>query len=747
MKKFFTFCAAVLMACAVNAATINIDPGTSSLATAIGNANAGDVIVLANGTYVEPYSININKNVTIKAAENAHPLVQQSGYFSLYAENVRIEGIKFEFVGESGNGYCMYVRVGHKYLHLDGCEMTGFTQTCITSWDNFYMDSLIINNCYFHNNTKSVIYFRGNTDSGETVVAGEYQTCLKTVITNSTFANDDASPWYASIIDIRQGDKEELSIPELKVVIDRCTFYNEIVKNSDHAAIKTTGTNDCLVSNSIFALPASNGNIRAIYLAGGEVKNCLTFNYTKDPGHEGVRSGPARTNCIYATDPQLVDTANADFHLAVTMSTPSLRGGVDSKMLGAPRWWPTFYVRGNINGSNWDAVDDLKMTFDEENNYFVKTLELEAGTYEFKIDDGTWAGNWGSSAINTPSGENPINLSDASGNISLTSDGRAFTIYFSLAANKVWANYLCPIVSIAGTFPGAADWNTELHVLTDAANHLSASKTIHLAPGMYAFKVVLNHATWYTDQNAAASGSSDPAPEMNQGNSTGWAFTKTGDYQNTYLRITNEADYEFVYTYESKALSISGYPTSFTRTAANTNYQTLCVPFDATISNATAYKLKSIEANGITIESVATLDAGESYLIKPAEAGNMVISYIAEGDITGAPKAHSGENDLYGILGSDYHYIYAENSEWEVYVLQNDNKFYLIGTDADATIANTKAYLHIEGGSGAPIRIIENATNIENIEANEEAVKFFQNGQLFIKKNGVVYDMMGAVVK
>ena len=40
-----------------------------------------------------------------------------------------------------------------------------------------------------------------------------------------------------------------------------------------------------------------------------------------------------------------------------------------------------------------------------------------------------------------------------------------------------------------------------------------------------------------------------------------------------------------------------------------------------------------------------------------------------------------------------------------------------------------------------------NATNIENVESQEKAVKFIQNGQLYIQKNGVVYDAMGRVVK
>lgn len=40
-----------------------------------------------------------------------------------------------------------------------------------------------------------------------------------------------------------------------------------------------------------------------------------------------------------------------------------------------------------------------------------------------------------------------------------------------------------------------------------------------------------------------------------------------------------------------------------------------------------------------------------------------------------------------------------------------------------------------------------NATNIQNVEDQEKAVKFIENGQIYIQKNGVVYDAMGRVIR
>ena len=63
-----------------------------------------------------------------------------------------------------------------------------------------------------------------------------------------------------------------------------------------------------------------------------------------------------------------------------------------------------------------------------------------------------------------------------------------------------------------------------------------------------------------------------------------------------------------------------------------------------------------------------------------------------------------------------------------------------------------KAYLDLTSLGAAPdrLRIVfegNNATNIENIEANEKAMKYVENGRILIKKNGITYDTLGRIVK
>ena len=81
--------------------------------------------------------------------------------------------------------------------------------------------------------------------------------------------------------------------------------------------------------------------------------------------------------------------------------------------------------------------------------------------------------------------------------------------------------------------------------------------------------------------------------------------------------------------------------------------------------------------------------------------------------------------------------------------------FYWMAQDGGAfTNKAHKAYLALLENFLAPEFLApailfneNNATNIENVEGQEKAVKFIQNGQIYIQKNGVVYDAMGRVIR
>ena len=53
----------------------------------------------------------------------------------------------------------------------------------------------------------------------------------------------------------------------------------------------------------------------------------------------------------------------------------------------------------------------------------------------------------------------------------------------------------------------------------------------------------------------------------------------------------------------------------------------------------------------------------------------------------------------------------------------------------------------LEERDGAIVEAENNATAIDAVETNEDVVKFFENGQLLIKRDGIIYDVMGRVVR
>ena len=333
MRKIFTLFAATLIAFAASAAIVNITAETAgSLASAVSAANPGDTIVLASGTYVEANQIQFTKAVTVMAAEGAQPVISHQWYSSL-TENadVTLIGLKFDgslYPVSSGNPQCLrpYDNTTGKQLHLENCEFTGYPGNIIYANNGSrILDTITINNCYFHDNVKAAIYLvKSGTDT---------PVCKGIIVSNSTFAN--FTGLERPLFDIRNHNEENDT--DVKILVDHCTFYNFI--GSDYAAVSSRNSTDVVISNSIFAEPNATAQY-ATKLYGGNINNVLTYNLTKGKnasGHNQSSGAPAISDTIVA-DPLFVDAANADYTLGE--GSPALGAGTDGSNLGDPRWWP-----------------------------------------------------------------------------------------------------------------------------------------------------------------------------------------------------------------------------------------------------------------------------------------------------------------------------------------------------------------------------------------------------------------------
>lgn len=182
----------------------------------------------------------------------------------------------------------------------------------------------------------------------------------------------------------------------------------------------------------------------------------------------------------------------------------------------------------------------------------------------------------------------------------------------------------------------------------------------------------------------------------------------------------------------------------YTRTVTNGNYGTICLPrASLVIEGATMYRIVGGNASeGITIEEVASMEAGKPYIFQ-ASADQLTVT------MTG-PRAEVQEaNGLVGNLGAT-----AMNVPTDAYVLKN-NHLYLV--NSAVTIAPNRAYINMSAITPiapAPGRIrrviaVENqATGVESLQPSAFSLKkVLMNGQLFILRDGQLYNVTGVRVQ
>lgn len=355
MRKIFTLFAAMLLAVAVNAdpSVISVSAGANTLSAAIADEGThdGDILELANGDFTESSSFSVKKSLTIRAAAGATPVIKQAAEAYMSIKNnakLLFKGLKFD--GNNTATYCIYATETSQnnaiVIRLEDCEFTGFIKNVISSTESGHADSLIINNCYFHdNNGRASVYFPVSNSS----TTGQ-QTTKGVRVTNSTFANNTNTSYSTGVIDVRSIGNN--LVDSIEVTVDHCTFYKNTTPNFDYADVKVYKSSKVVISNCIFYGPSSTYDGRATHLYAGTIKNCLTINYVHDAaGHRD--DGATFKDTLLNRDPLFVDAANGNFMLGA--GSPALTAGTDGKAIGDPFWnTRTLYLKPGV----WNADGD-----------------------------------------------------------------------------------------------------------------------------------------------------------------------------------------------------------------------------------------------------------------------------------------------------------------------------------------------------------------------------------------------------
>ncbi len=217
----------------------------------------------------------------------------------------------------------------------------------------------------------------------------------------------------------------------------------------------------------------------------------------------------------------------------------------------------------------------------------------------------------------------------------------------------------------------------------------------------------------------------------------------------------NAAFYKVIYGTEKTQSYCTTIPSAIVTPSSETgkHYATFFAPYNAKLDAGIAAYIGTYAANTLTLH---VLENSETGTVIPANTpvvlkstSEVAFNVVATADEES--EVHDGTlltaNNLHGTLA-------ATEAPANAYVLGynsaagQETGFYQFS----GTIPANRAYLIISGGAAqaAGIRIVEgenNATSMENIEANHEVVKFVENGQLLIKRDGITYDALGRIVE
>jgi hypothetical protein len=224
--------------------------------------------------------------------------------------------------------------------------------------------------------------------------------------------------------------------------------------------------------------------------------------------------------------------------------------------------------------------------------------------------------------------------------------------------------------------------------------------------------------------------------------------------QNSSLHLPVMQQAAFMLTIESAqtsgdggvgAIQLSNAENDVITLGAN-GYSTYANSFNYTVSGATVYKAAvngNKDAVILTEVADAVVPANAGIILKGNQGANVTITpaYTATSNFS--------DNKLVGV-------VTATTAPGNAYALATNldedglTKFHpCTGIEIPAN----KAYIVIAANNpSAPdairIEFAENgATGINELEGAEKAVKFIENGKLYIQKDGVVYDATGAKVK
>ena len=367
---------------------------------------------------------------------------------------------------------------------------------------------------------------------------------------------------------------------------------------------------------------------------------------------------------------------------------------------------------------SWYVVDD-KWPCDETNKFSyvdgVGTLTLSLAaetTYSFKFNNGgTWIGNGGEMTSSNCIGW----VFDVDNNAQITTTiAGDYTFIVKWPGSKPFLSVIYPVGSHIIHFEKPENWGSTINIhrwiyQSDNSNSLNLTSW----PG-----IVLS-------ENANNSGYYD------------YAFTDSYNkiIFNDGTSQTGDLDIDFSYPEywvtkdgDTKTTAPEGW-VGYTRSVTAGNFGTICLPFAATVTGATVFKITGqvktdSNLSAINLESVDELEAGKAYIFN-ATGATLTATY------SGTYTAASAGYGMMGNLSANAVTVPQDN-----YVVGTDNKLHKVTGDG-VTVGQNKAYITLD-----EIKVV-GARAMNFISFDDEATGINSVNRETVNNNGEYFNLAG----
>ena len=497
--------------------------------------------------------------------------------------------------------------------------------------------------------------------------------------------------------------------------------------------------------NVTIDITASNGHNYGVELIGEDEETSYgAVNEGGQKGDTGIKE--LGTITVPAAGNYIVHLTNATQWSEAVLNSITFAGEA------APA--DTYTVAGDnvdVFGTSWDptnTANDMFLQEDQTYKWEKTGLTLPAGSIQFKVVKNH---DWNNGANAYPAGNYVLNIPEAG----------IYTIdiyynpndnnYVGAVATKTGEAVVIPSIAMHGNFTGT--WK-DTENFTIAEGNATASLTMNIEAGNYEFGMRIGGPGNWTSNGVAFTRENNSAEIV-------------ADQGNLTLAADLAGDYTFTWTYETNTLAIT-FPAAtpvveewdeivFTEVAAKGSLNGAVFAsatnanFTLTVTDTDASKVE-IDANTARF---GTPEAFKDYTHRLKTGGKsgsknlLTLAIPAAGTLRVAVRTGSNSDNTRTLV-----------------LTQGTNELYnqVVKEDDKQEIDNTNYYPYVEVAVEAgnvvvtyPVNSInfyafgfkaaQSGTGIEETIAEKKAVKMIENGQLVIIKNGVRYNVMGAVLR